>query len=252
MTGLLGGVDYLGRLLRDDHPLSVHAVLGKVLHVYLAELSDTHVYGDERLVYILEYHPVEQFAAEMRACGGHAHRSLVLCEDCLEILLVSLGHLVLHEQGHRGLSQAEQGLLELVIWTVIKETQGPSAGGGVVDDFGHQAVVLAKVELVAYADLAGGIDYHVPEPLLLVQFPEHEYHDVRAGLFLLAVETGGEHFGVVEDKGVSLSEIINDILEDAVLYFSGFPVEYHQFAFVTPSCGLCGYAVLWKAELELR
>ena len=44
-------------------------MFGKVLDIHLAEMSDTHVKGDECFVYVLENHSVEELAAEVEAGG---------------------------------------------------------------------------------------------------------------------------------------------------------------------------------------
>ena len=55
----LGPVDDIGGFLIDDVSLCIGAVLGQVLDIHSAEMSDTHVYCYERLVYVLENHSVE-------------------------------------------------------------------------------------------------------------------------------------------------------------------------------------------------
>ena len=87
--------------------------------------------------------------------------------------------------------------------------------------------------------------------LLPVEFPKKEHHDVRSGLFFFAIEPGRENLSVVEDEGVTLSEIIYDVLEQTVLDFSGFLVEDHEFALIPPSGRLGRDALLWKVEFEL-
>jgi hypothetical protein len=150
-----------------------------------------------------------------------------------------------------GLAEAEERLLEVLVRSVIEEAEGPAARGGVVDNLGHEALVLAEVQLVAYAYLARGLDDDVPEPLLAVEFPEQEDHDVGAGLLLLAEEAGGEDFRVIEDEGVTLAEIVDDVLEKTVFDGSGLAVEYEQSAFVAPPGWFLRHPVLGKDELEL-
>ena len=72
--------------------------------------------------------------------------------------------------------------------------------GGVVDHFGYQQVVVAEVELVADADLAGRIDQYVPQAQLAVEFAQQEDFDFGARFLLVAVQTGGENLRVVEDE----------------------------------------------------
>jgi len=61
---VLRPVDHLAGLLADDEPLGVHLVLGQILDIDIAEIADAHVQSDESLFDVLQYHPVEQFAAE--------------------------------------------------------------------------------------------------------------------------------------------------------------------------------------------
>ena len=154
--------------------------------------------------------------------------------------------------GDRRLAHLEQGLLELLVGTIEQETQGAATGGGVVNHLGHQRTGLAEIQFVADADFAGGIYNHVPQPLLAVQFPQQEDHDIGPRFLLLAIEAGGENLGVVQHKGVSFAEILDDILENLVFDFAGLSVEDEHARFVTPAGGLLGYPIFRQDELELR
>ena len=48
------------------------------------------------------------------------------CEDCLEVLLVFFGDFLLHPFRDRRLSKTEEGLLEVLVRSVIEESQRPS------------------------------------------------------------------------------------------------------------------------------
>ena len=234
MAGTLGGVDFLCRLFADDHPLAVHLVLGEVLDVHGAEVPYAHVYGDESLVYILENHPVEQFTAEVETGCRSGHCTFVPCEYGLELLRVPLVRVFLDPLGNRGLAEGKEGCLELVIRSVIEETQGPAPGGGVVYDLRYHALIFAEVELVANPDLPCWIDDDIPELLLPVEFAEQEHHYVGTCLLLLSQELGRKHFGIVEHDAVALAEVVYEVLELAVLDFAAVLVEDHQFALVPP------------------
>ena len=150
------------------------------------------------------------------------------------------------------MAQGIQSLLELLIRSVIEETEGASAGGGVVNNFRHHAVVLAEVQLVSYPDLTGRLHDHVPKPLLLRKFPQKEHYDVSLGLLFLAVKLGGDYFRVVQHEVVSFSEIIYDVLELPVLYFSAVFMKNKETAFVSPTGRfLCDF-LLREVEVELR
>ena len=123
-------------------------------------------------------------------------------------------------------------LLEVVVVTVVEESQGASAAGGVVDDFRHDGVVLTEVEFVADADFPCRFHEHVPQPQFGIQFPEEEYFDVGSRLFLVDVESGGKDFGVVEDEDVLVVEVFEQVDEVAVLYRAVLAVQHQQSAFV--------------------
>ena len=187
----------------------------------------------------------------MEAGGWSGYRTLVLCENGLVVLCILRLRSLLYPGRDRGLSEGEEGLFELLVRSVEEETEGPAAGSGVVDDLGHETLVLAEVELVAYAYLPGRVHDHVPEALLPVQFPEEVDLDGCAGLFLVAVESCGEYLGVIQDEGVALSEVFDDVLEEFVLDFAAVLVEDHQLALVPPSRWVLCYLVRIKGELEL-
>ena len=226
-------------------------MLGKVFHIYRAEVADAHVHGDERFLDILEYHAVEQLPAEVQAGRGGADGTLVGGKDGLVVLHVFRCGLFLHPFRNVGLTQAEEGLLEVLIGTVEEETQGAAAGSGVVDDLGHQALILAEVEFVADADLAGGVYDDIPQALLAVELAQEQDHDIGPGLFLLAVQAGGKHLGVVQDKDVSFAEIVDDIFKEAVFDFTGILVQDHQTGLVSPAGRLLGDAVCGEVKVEL-
>ena len=188
----------------------------------------------------------------MEAGGGRRDRPFRTGEDGLVILVVFSGDLRLHPLRDRDLAQGEEGGLEIFVRAVVEEAQRAAAGGGVVDDFRHQALVLAEIKLVADADLPRRIHDHVPQVLLAVQFPQQEHHDVRPGLLFLAVQAGREDFRVIEDEGVAFAEIIDDILEDAMLDGARLLVDDHQAAFVAPAGRFLRHLALGQDELELR
>ena len=252
LSGTLGLVDGYGGIFRDDKAFGIHPVLGKVLHIYCTEVADTHVHGDECFLNVLENHAVEKFPGEVQACCRSANRALVLCKNCLVVLCVFRGNLFLYPFRHIRFSKAEEGFLEFLVGAVEEETKGSATGSGVVNHLCHKAFILSEVEFVADTDFAGGIHDHVPEALLTVKFPEEEDHDVRAGLFLLAVHTGRKHLCVVEHKDVSFAEIVYDVLEEPVLYLSGVLMEHHEAGFVPPAGGLRCNALLGELEVELR
>ena len=172
-------------------------------------------------------------------------------ENRLEILCVFGGYLFLYELQDRGFAEAEEGFLELLVRPVIEEAEGTSAGSGIVDYLSYKAFVFAEIKFVAYTDFAGRVHDNVPEPLLLCKFAEEEHLDIGAGFLLFAVEPCREYLGVVEDEGVALSKVIDNVLELLMLDFAGILVYYHKAAFVAPSGGFCGYLFGSQVEIEL-
>lgn len=248
----LGLVDKVCGLLGDNQALGVHLVLGEVLYIYLAEVSESHVHGNEGFVYVLENHAVKELAAEVKTGCGGGYGALMLCKDSLEVLFVLRGGLLFDKPQDRGFSKAVECLFELLVRAVEQEPEGAAAGGGVVDNLRYKALVLSEVKLVADTDLAGGVYDNIPQPLLAGELAEQEDLNVGSGFFLLAIKACGEYFGVVENEGVSLSEVVYDVLENFMLYFSCVLMKYHKAAFVAPSCRLGGNPFCREIEVELR
>ena len=119
VAGVLGLVDHLAGLVGDDESLGIHPVLGQVFDIHPAELTYAHMLRDESLVDVLEDHPVEQLAAEMRAGGRDRHGPFVLGEYGLVILVVFRSHLVLHPFRNRQFAECEKGILEIIVRTVV-------------------------------------------------------------------------------------------------------------------------------------
>ena len=134
---------------------------------------------------------------------------------------------------------------------VVEEAQGASAAGGIVNHFGHDGIVFAEVQLVANTDFAGGVHEHIPEAEFLIKFAQEEHFDACVRLLLVAIEAGGKHFCVVEHEDVVLVEIVQDVLEHAMLYLAGFSMEHHHAAFVAVGCGILGDFLFGEFVLEL-
>ena len=126
----------------------------------------------------------------------------MLSEDGLIALLVDLLDLLAHPTRQRRFAQLIESLLELVVVAIEQETQRATARGGIVDHLSHQQIVITEIEFVADTDLTRGIDQHVPQTLLAVQFAQQKDLDLGAGLLLIAIEAGGKDFGIVENEDV--------------------------------------------------
>ena len=191
-------------------------MLGKILHIYLAEVTQPGMHRHKGKVYTFDFHTLHQLAAEMKSGSGSCHSPFVLGKDSLETLGIFLFYRTTDETGQRSLSQRIQCLLELVVRTFIEETQRTSTGSGVINHLGHHGIVLTKIKLVTDADLTGRIDQHIPQVKLLVQLAQQEYLDTGSGLFLISIQTCRENFRIIKDKHIFIIKIIQDILEDLV------------------------------------
>ena len=93
------------------------------------------------------------------------NRGCILGEDCLVVLVVLRRDLGLDPFRDRNLTEAEQGFLEFLVRAVVKEAQGAPPGGCVVDDFGHKALIVTEIQLVANPDFPCRIHNHIPQVL---------------------------------------------------------------------------------------
>ena len=151
----------------------------------------------------------------------------------------------------RRFTKRKQGILELLVVSVVKETQCPTPRCRVVNHFSHKTFILAEIEFIAYSDFSCRIDDDIPEPLFAVEFPEQEHLNLSPGLLFLAIKPRRKYFCVVEDKCVPLTEIIDDVLENLVLDFPAVLVEYHQAALVSPHRRFGRNLISREAEIEL-
>ena len=225
-------VDQTGALLVDDEFFAVHLVLAEVFHLHFAEGAKADVQGQERHVDALDFEALQQVLGEVQSSRGHGHRTLFRGVDGLEAVAVLRFRVAGHVAGERGLAQLVHRLHELFVRPVEQEAQGAAARRRVVDDFRHQLVVLAEVQLVADADFPRGVHEHVPQQALAVQLAKQEHLDDRAGLLLVAVHLGGKHLGVVGHEHIAFVEDVHDVLEHAVLEGARVPVNDHQAAVV--------------------
>ena len=97
--------------------------------------------------------------------------------------------------------------------TVVQEAERTTTASRIVDNFGHHRSILLEEEFVTDTDLTGRLYQHIPQAQVGIQLTEKEHLDLGIGLLLRSIETGGEHLCVVEDEGVILVEVIQDIAE---------------------------------------
>ena len=134
---------------------------------------------------------------------------------------------------------------------VVKETQRTASAGGIVDYFGHDRVVLAKVKFVANSDFTGRVNEYVPQAQFLVQFAQQEHFDACACFFLVTVKACGKYLGVVKHKHVVFIEKGQDVLEHQVFDFARFSVQHEHSALIAVGSRIFCNLFLGELEFEL-
>ena len=247
-------VDNLTGLGADDNLLRTHLMLGEILYLDSIEVAKTAMNGDECEVDATYFHALHQFTAEVQACRWGCNRTLMLGIDSLETLhiLFCSRTLVDNITGQWSLAKGKQLALELIMRTVVKETECTSATGGIVDNLCYHWAVFLKEELVADTDLTCGLYQDIPQTELGIELAKQEHLDLGISLLLSAIKTGWEHLSIVEHKHVVLVEIVENITEVeidglsllvfhllAILVFlrhldlAALAVDNHQATFVT-------------------
>ena len=116
-----------------------------------------------------------------------------------------------------------QVFLKFIITIVINEPDGPAARSRIVNHLRYQyivAMLVTEVELITNPDFTGRVHQNIPEAGFAVELTQEENLNVGAGFFLLAVQTGGEYLGIVENHGIALVEVLEDIFERPVFDFT--------------------------------
>ena len=247
-------LDGIHDIVAQVHLLGVGAMFREVFDLDILEFAPTAMDSQLFPADIFDFHTFQQLAAEVQACNRGGHRAFNLGIDGLVVLGVAFLDVAQAAQlvGQRCAAHALHKVDELLVAAVEEEADGAAARGGVVHHFGYQGVVGAEIELVAYADLAGGIHQHVPKAHLGVQFANQKHLDAGAGFLLLAVEQGGEHSGVVGHHHVAGVDIVDEFFEDMVLDLAGFTVDHHHAGLVAVADGLLGDKFFGQVESELR
>ena len=215
VTLALGLINDLTSLGWNEHLLATHLVLGQVFHLDSIKVSKTAVQGDKGKVNTLNLHALHQLTAEVQTCGRSCNSTLVLGVDSLEILhiLWSSRTLVDDVTWQWSLAKTEQHLFELVVRTVVEETQCTSAAGGVVDDLSHHWSVFFKEQLVSNTYFTCRLYKHVPQALVGIKLAQQEHLNLCICLFLGAIQSCREHLGIVKDKGIVLIKVVQNVTE---------------------------------------
>ena len=88
--------------------------------------------------------------------------------------------------------------------------------------------------------------------MFFVELAQEENLDFGAGFLLVSIEQGGKHAGIVEDEKVVFVEIVDNLLEDAMLYRTGFAIDHHEARLVAVFGRILGNLLFGEFELELR
>ena len=117
--------------------------------------------------------------------------------------------------------------------TVVEETQRTATAGGVINHLSHHGAILLEEELVADTDLTGGLHEHIPQALVSIELTQQEHLDLGIGLLLSTIQTSREHLGIVKDKGIVLTEIVEDVSEvESRLNTLTLTMQHHQLTLV--------------------
>ena len=214
------------------HLLRIHLVFREVFHIHGAEVAEPDVQCYHGRFDAFDFEAFHEVFAEVQTRRRGGYRPLFGGEYRLIALFVNRLHLVAYPFGEGCFAEFVECGPELLIGAVEQEAERASARGGVVYHFGHQQVVVAEVEFVAYAYLPCRVHEYVPQAQVAVQFSQQEDFYFRACLLLVPVEPCGENLRVVEDEDVLFVEVVDDLLEDAVLYLACFAFYHHKPRFV--------------------
>ena len=125
---ILGAIHNLYGIFRNNHLLGIRFMLGKVLHIDIAEVTQTCMQRNISKVYSLNLHALHQLAAEMKTGRRSRYGTFVTGKNRLEAFRILRFHRTVDDTvRQRRFPQCVQGFLELVMRPVIKETKGTSA-----------------------------------------------------------------------------------------------------------------------------
>ena len=85
---------------------------------------------------------------------------------------------------------------------------------------------LAEVKAGAHLGALARLAQTLPHIIFFLRQQQKFHH--RTGLFLNAVDTGGNDPGIVEDQAVTGAQIFRQILKDPMLQFAAVLVQDHQ------------------------
>ena len=113
----------------------------------------------------------------------------------------------------RSLTQGKEFAFELLMGTVIEETESATAARCIVNDLCHHRTTVVEKQLITDTDLARRLHQHVPKAHLLIELTEQEHLYLGIGLLFRTIETGREHFRIIENERITLIEMVQHIAE---------------------------------------
>ena len=153
----------------------------------------------------------------MKSCRRSCYRTFIFSKNGLETFCIFFFYRTTDETGQRSLTQSIKSFLELIVRTVIKESQSTSARSGIINNFGHHRVVITKIQLITNTDLTCRIYQYIPQAKLLIQFTQQKNLDTCTGFLFISIQTRREDFRIIKDKHIFIIKILQDILEYLVL-----------------------------------
>ena len=228
-----GLVHDLAGIILDPVIFGIHLVLAQVFHLDGAEGTKAGMEGYFGEPDPFDLEALDKFPAKVQTGGGGCYRAFELGVYGLVAFFIFFVGFAFDVFGERGLTKGFQDVPELVVAPFKEETDGPAPGGGIVDDFRYQLVIVSKVEFVPYADLAGGVDDDVPKAVGFIQFAQEEDFDLGACLLFAAIHSCGENFGIVDDENVLVVKIVHNVFKTPVLDIPGLSFYDHEATLVS-------------------
>ena len=210
-------IDNITSFSINKHLFRIHLMLGKIFHINFAEVTQSGMHCHISEIYSLDFHTFHQLTAKMKSCRRSCYRTFIFSKNGLETFCIFFFYRTTDETGQRSLTQSIKSFLELIVRTVIKESQSTSARSGIINNFGHHRVVITKIQLITNTDLTCRIYQYIPQAKLLIQFTQQKNLDTCTGFLFISIQTRREDFRIIKDKHIFIIKILQDILEYLVL-----------------------------------